>query len=348
MSNAPSLFGDAQAPALPDNIRKRFEETTKRVAGSGGEYRRISIRGGKFRKIVGGEQQHVSHEPSMNIIIVDAAPVSRSYYKGGWDPDTPAAPTCWSADSEIPHVSVPEDERQAAKCIDCPQNIKGSGNNDSRACRFAQRLAVVIENDMDTVYQLQLPAASIFGKPENKLMPLQAYARVLKEHETPINVLVTSMTFDENSESPKLYFAPVRPCDGEEIAKVSELLDSQEVKNAIELTVTKNDGAEKMSGTEAATKEQSKAEPVKAEPAKPAEESAAVKAAKAKAAAAKAAAAAAEAEAAAALAEAEAAPASEEPVPEPTARGGEVEEGEAVETGQPDEMAALLSKWDDD
>lgn len=241
MAKAPSLFG-SKGIAVPDNIMERFRATTDRIAGGGSDYRRISIRGGRFRKIVRGEQLEVSNEPQMNVVIIDAAEVGRTYHSTGWDAENPSAPTCWSPDGERPSPDVAAEDKQSDRCMNCPMNVKGSGNNNTRACRFSQRLAVAIEGDMDTVYQLQLPAASIFGKPEGKHYPLQAYARLLKEHDnTPINVLVTEMAFDQDSESPKLFFKPVRPLDAEEIAKVSELLDSEEVQKCLNMTVTKND-----------------------------------------------------------------------------------------------------------
>jgi len=59
-------------------------------------------------------------------------------------------------------------------------NVKGSGQGESKACRFSQRLAVVFANDIGgDVMQLQLAATSIFGKEEGDKRPLQAYARYL-------------------------------------------------------------------------------------------------------------------------------------------------------------------------
>ena len=85
---------------------------------------------------------------------------------------------------------------QAARCMDCPQNIKGSGQGESRACRFSQRLAVLLEGAMDTVYQLQLPATSIFGEAKDGKMGMQAYAKYLKAHKTPSIAVVTQAYFD--------------------------------------------------------------------------------------------------------------------------------------------------------
>jgi hypothetical protein len=52
------------------------------LSGSGGgeKRHRISLNGGKFREFSGGEQVSVSKEDNMNIVVVNAAPISRTYY----------------------------------------------------------------------------------------------------------------------------------------------------------------------------------------------------------------------------------------------------------------------------
>jgi len=253
-------------PLASSSLFEELMESNKKMMGGGGDNRRISIRGGRFRQIVGGEQQAVSKSDSMNIVVVDAASISRTYYKGAYDPDNPSAPTCWSLDTEKPDPSVPEDQRQSALCRDCPQNIKGSGQGDSRACRFSQRLAVVIEGDWDTIYQLQLPATSIFGKPEGDRMPLQAYIRHLAAHKTVAQAIVTKMYFDEDSETPKLFFKPERVLTEEELEQVLKLRSSEETKQAINFTVSQTDGVQEKPAEEKKSKATKKEEPKAKEP----------------------------------------------------------------------------------
>jgi len=125
--------------------------------------------------------------------------------------------------------------------MDCPQNIKGSGQGESRACRFNQRIAILLEGDLDTVYQLQLPATSIFGEAKDGKMGMQAYAKYLKAHKTPSIAVVTQMYFDENSDTPKLYFKATRPLNEEELQQVVSLKDSDDAIKAITLTVSQTD-----------------------------------------------------------------------------------------------------------
>ena len=244
MSNDLELFKNHSL--MSGGLFDRFMESTKRMAGGTGRSgRRISIRGGRFRLIVDGEQISVSKEDTMNMIVIDASELSRTYYEGTYDPENPAPPACWSADAKVPSPDVPEETRQASRCADCPMNVKGSGQGNSRACRYSQRLAVMLEGDLDKVYQLQLPATSIFGSGEGKKLPLQAYIKHLSEHGTPVQAVVTTMQFDEDSETPRLSFRPARMANEEEITALSEHHGGAEVTAAITMTVASQDAKPK-------------------------------------------------------------------------------------------------------
>ena len=211
--------------------------------GGGLGARRISIKGGVFREFIGGKEFRVSEERSMNVVIVKAAPkVSRIYYAGSYTEGEAVSPACWSSDSQRPDEKVKD--KQAATCLTCPQNIKGSGQGDSRACRYQQRLAVVVDGEVEKgeVYQLVLPPTSVFGDGEKGKLPLQAYARHLKNHGTPITGVVTEMRFDTASPTPKLVFKPVRPVTEDEFNTIQELKDSPAAIQAITLTVAQTDG----------------------------------------------------------------------------------------------------------
>ena len=243
MSELSIFKGNALANS---DLFKSLKGLNDNLAGgsTGGTSRRISVKGSKFREIVNGEQVNVSKDDAMNIVIVDAAPISRMYYEGEYDPSKVVPPKCWSKDTQKPAPEVPEDQRMATKCMDCPMNVKGSGQGNSRACRFGQRVAVAIEGKLDTVYQLQLAATSIFGEAKNKKMPLQAYARFLQAHNTPAIAVITEMCFDEDSDAPKLFFKAVRPLEEDELDQVVALRDTAETKKAVELTVYQTDTGE--------------------------------------------------------------------------------------------------------
>lgn len=231
---------------LPAHLRNlELDETTKALMGSGGASgKRISIKGGVFRMIVDGKEIAQNEDRAMNIVIVAAnANVSRSYYEDTYVEGQVLAPTCWSNDGITPDTKV--SEPQAGKCASCPQNIAGSAESGKgRACRFSQRLAVTLENDLKgDVYQLTLPAQSIFGNVENGKMPLQAYAKFLGSHGLPITAIVTEMRFDTASATPKLTFKAVRPLEADEMALAQEKGQSAEAKTAIANNPATLDGA---------------------------------------------------------------------------------------------------------
>lgn len=252
MSNGMSLFEGQSNPLVNSDLFKSLMESTNNLAGSGGGMPRISIRGMRFRQVIGGEQVQIRKEDYLDVVILEAAPVSRTYYGTKYDPENPAPPTCWSADDRTPSPDVPDDQKQASACNSCPMNIKGSGQGGGRACRFGQRIAVAVDGDMDTVYQMQLPGASIFGAAENGQMPMQAYAKLLSAHKTPHIAVVTRMSFDENSETPKLFFKPERPLDEAELQAAVKLREHPDVERALTLTVAQADNVQAV--PEAATK----------------------------------------------------------------------------------------------
>lgn len=229
---------------LPAHLRNlALDETTKALMGGSSGGKRISIRGGVFRMMVGGKEIAQNEDRAMNVVIVAANPhVSRSYYEGTYQEGQVTAPTCWSNDGITPDSK--SENPQAEKCASCPQNIKGSGQGDSRACKFSQRLAVVLENDVSgDVYQLTLPAQSIFGSSEGGKMPLQAYAKFLGSHELPVTAVVTEMRFDISSATPRLTFKAVRPLNEEELKSAQDKGRSADAKAAISSTVAAMDSA---------------------------------------------------------------------------------------------------------
>lgn len=238
MSNI-TLF---EGQKLPSHISEVDDTDTRALAGKAAGMRRISIKGGVFREMIGGKEFRVSEERTMNIAVVRvAANNSRQFFKGSYVEGEKTAPVCWSTDGQRPDADVRE--KQGVNCLACPQNVKGSGQGESRACRFQRRLAVMIENEIGNreVYQLIAPATSIFGDGERGKMPLQKYAQHLEAHRTPITKIVTEMRFDTASTQPKLTFKATRPLTEDEYAIVVELRDSAEAIAAVALNVAQTD-----------------------------------------------------------------------------------------------------------
>lgn len=241
-----TLFADG----LPAHLRTAgLDETTKALMGSGssGTYKRISIRGSVFRMVVNGREVAKNENRDMHVVIVAAAPKNaRTYYGKTYVEGESLRPDCTSADGVTPDASV--ESPQSSACMSCPQNIAGSGQNGSRACRYSRRLAVMLENDLLTgdVYQLVLPAQSIFGQGENGKLPLEAYARFLGSQGVSVSAVITEMRFDTNSATPKLTFRAIRALTAEEYAVVVESGKSPEAQNAVTYDPAAMDAAGKV------------------------------------------------------------------------------------------------------
>lgn len=233
MANDLSLLGGN----LPAHLQGQLDDTTKSLmGGSGGtSIKRISIKGSVFRMMESGKEIAKNEERAMNIIIVAAAPYnSRSFYaKTFTEGSAGLLPDCFSDDGIKP--SDRSTEKQCATCKDCPQNIDGShSSGKGRACRFSRRLAVLLEHDQQgEVFQLTLPASSIFGKADNGKMPLEAYVKLLGANRVSVTSVVTEMRFDTSSATPKLTFKAVRYLEANEFANAQEKGKSSEAKMAI-------------------------------------------------------------------------------------------------------------------
>lgn len=231
MANEISLFNSNTDVDL-SYLKGIDDPLTKQLAG-GGSSKRISIRGGVFRMMVGGQEVAKSPDRHLNIVIVDAAPsISRTYYKGTYQEGVTTAPTCWSDDGVKPDKTVPEPRH--SNCNDCPMNVKGSGQGDGKACRYSQRLAVALANNISgDVYGLTLAATSLFGKGDDSHMPLQQYIKKLAGHGLPPRAVVTKVQFDLDSATPKLVFSAERPLSQSDYNTIVEQSQSEDSRAAV-------------------------------------------------------------------------------------------------------------------
>lgn len=218
---------------VPDYLREAADSTTKDIAGSSGG-KQISIKGGVWRMVVGGEEVAKNEDRAMNLVIISAGKgVSRTFYAEKYEEGKDIKPSCWSAEGAVPNEEVPNPQSKA--CATCPQNIEGSGDGKSRACRYSKRLAVAIENDIGgNIYRLSVPAKSYFGKAEGEKMPLQAYGKFLSGHGIPITGVVTEARFDTAEAVPVLKFRAVRPLTEAEWNLAKAQSETEDAKQAVE------------------------------------------------------------------------------------------------------------------
>lgn len=229
-------------------VVKGLDDDTKAVAGGSiGSNKRISIKGGVFRKYVGGKEVGAIDERHMDIVFVRMAHApARTLYHKAYKEGERVSPTCWSNNSKTPDADVKTPV--APSCDKCPMSIKGSSSTGTTAaCRLSWRTAVVLPNDVGgDVMQLVLPATSVFGDEENGKAPFKAYIRMLAGHNVSAGRVITRMQFDTKAPVPRLLFSAIGAVNSDDLNTVVEQSKSTAAENAIKLTVYQVDGGDEV------------------------------------------------------------------------------------------------------
>ena len=220
-----------------------LDEDTKAIAGgSTGGSKRISIKGGVFRKMAGGKEVGSIEDRHMNVIFVKMSHTpSRTYYTGAFKEGEKVSPVCWSSDSKVPDPEVKNP--QASACDKCQFSVKGSGQSGvGAACRLSWRTAVVLPNDPNgDIMQLVLPATSAFGDEENGRWPFRAYIKMLANHNISASRVVTKMQFDTKATAPRVLFSPVSGVSPDILDTLAAQAKKPAAESAIKLTVYQQD-----------------------------------------------------------------------------------------------------------
>lgn len=243
MSNDLILSIKNRLATLPAGV----DDDTRAVAGAGGGSgnKRISIKGGVFRKIVNGKEVGNIEDRHMNVVFVKMShDPARTFYSQGYQDGAKVSPVCWSSNSKTPDPEVKKP--QASTCDTCPHSVKGSGQGGmGTACRLQWRTAVVLpDNPGGDVLQLVLPATSCFGKEQGGRWPFRPYIQMLANANLSARRVITKMQFDTKSPVPKLVFSPVDAVNAEDEEIIRQQADSVEAENAIKLTVFQSDEGE--------------------------------------------------------------------------------------------------------
>ena len=236
MSNIALLNQD-----LPDFLQTAgVSDLTKALAGKSGT-KRIVPKNGIFRKTVGGEEMG-KVKGDLEVVIVNASPkVGRIFYAKQWTPDAePSAPDCFSNDGNVPDAG--STAPQASRCDTCAQNIKGSGQGTSKACRYSRRIAVTLVEDFGTslqgeVYQMNLASKSLFGEgTADNTHTFENYTKYLANNGKSLDYVVTTLSFNENNDNQSILFTPARFINKEQYAVTSEVAKKPEVQKMVTMT----------------------------------------------------------------------------------------------------------------
>jgi len=197
--------------------------------------KRISLKDSRFQCVEGARKIASTDDKSQQWVIIGCSPVYRTFYV-----EQETSPVCWSSDSKIPDVDVPEPISKS--CMNCENNIKGSGQGGSRACRFHRRIAVVMANHMNgEVYQVILSGISVFGKGGDGAWPLDKYVEFLNGNKVSLSHVVSEAQFDMDSAIPKLIFTPVRALTEDEYSVIADQMQKENTKEITKLKIFKKD-----------------------------------------------------------------------------------------------------------
>jgi len=198
------------------------------AVNSGGiTFPRISTRASRFRLVEDDVETVVG--PEMDVIIVGANPkISRTFYEGAYVPGENKAPDCASDNGEVPNPGVPK--AQHANCAACPKNVLGSKTTPTGAkaklCNEIRNLAVVPAADPSKVYGLAVTVTA--------MKSLREYFKDLSNYGIEVQEVVTTLSFDDKADYPKVVFKqkPGVFVPEKALPMVEQLMASEEVKIA--------------------------------------------------------------------------------------------------------------------
>mgnify|MGYP006276188751 CR=1 FL=1 len=221
------------------------EDTKAIISGASNAGKRISIKGGVFRKIVNGKEVGAVEDRHMNIVFVKMAHnPSRMYYDKTYQEGAKVSPLCWSTDSQTPDEDVKN--KQSKSCRTCPYSAKGSASSGSgSACRLQWRTAVVLPNDPSgDVMQLILPSTSCWGDADGGRYPFKPYIDMLGNNGISAGRVVTRMQFDTKSPVPKVFFSLVSAINQEDVDVILKQSKTPTAENAVKLLVQQSKESE--------------------------------------------------------------------------------------------------------
>ena len=218
---------------MEGNFVRRESRFKDRMGNSGGStMRRIKLSNGRdFTRVINGEVIGNPVEKQLDVIIVGwLDEPSRKFYAGKYDSTAKGVtPDCWSNHGIKPEAN--SKNPQARSCMECPQNVKGSGEGDRKACRYERRIAVLVAGDpTGTVYQMSIPAASLFSANEGNMYGFQGYRKFLIANNEAFDTVVTSIIYDRKAQTTKVFFKATRFLTAQEAETVDRAQDNPDTE----------------------------------------------------------------------------------------------------------------------
>lgn len=234
MSNIiPFESGNLPAYMKAFNVEELNQDLTSH---SGGGFPIMSIKGKIFtlvrdgeRKVLPNPKDPESPATSIDVVILKANKgTSKVYYAKGYSEGGEAMkPDCASNQGEKPDAGVKSP--QAKSCAVCPHNQWGSkiGENGGKgkACQDSVRIAIASPAQLNDPMLLRVPPASIRA--------LGELGQSCAKRGVSYNAVITKISFELESPTPKLSFKPVGFLPEEAFAQVQQVVTSDVVKNIL-------------------------------------------------------------------------------------------------------------------
>jgi hypothetical protein len=133
---------------------------------AGSNFPRINCGNNRFTAVNEEGAQTFLSVTDIEFVVIDGNPnYSKTYYEGGYDANSPVAPSCASENGFSPLSSVANP--QAQFCHECPKNQWGSAVSPMsgkaiKACADFKKLAIYLLNDnAEGLFQFRIPSASL-------------------------------------------------------------------------------------------------------------------------------------------------------------------------------------------
>ena len=159
---------------------------------------------------------------SLDLVIVEVKPMERTYWGRGHRVDKESktySPLCWAADTTRPEPT--SYKPQSTRCIDCPQNVQGSGSHNTKACKFSQRLTVAVP-PFGAPFLFKVNGSSLFTQNQGGGFNLRNYTKHLEENDEKLDSVLTHAFFSSHGRG-AVVFKPVRSLTEDEIEEVQKL-----------------------------------------------------------------------------------------------------------------------------
>jgi hypothetical protein len=202
---------------------------------SGKTYPMIKLKGTRFR-IVDGDTDTVLKSTEIQVVVFRAKErPERVFYLGAFNPDEEKSPDCQSDNGICPNknVSAP----QNSVCEGCHNNVWGTGKNadgtpsKGKACKERKLLVVAPYGPETGVTEKSFG----FSIPPTSLTNFGKYVNQLKVHGVALPMVVTTISFNEDSNFPVLSFNHAGVLSAADAAKVIGMMHSPETLSIIDV-----------------------------------------------------------------------------------------------------------------